>query len=84
MHCTGTPSKYSRSTASRRAANIIRGGVRLSWAAYHGEGGEGEGILTRFAICDRGFFGMFLFLPFRTLLITFEGYVRRGPKSESA
>ena len=41
MHCTaGTLSKYSRSTASRRAANIIRGGV--DWAGLRIMGKAGR------------------------------------------
>ena len=86
MHCTGTPSKYSRSTASRRAANIIRGGVGLGWGAYHGEGGEVEGILTRFAIFDvtRAVLECFCSYNFEPLLITFQGCARTTPRLESA
>ena len=79
MHCTGTPDKYSRSTASRRAANIIRGGVGLGWGAYHGEGGEGEGILTRFAIVTGAVLECFCSYNFKPLLIAFRGCVRTAP-----
>ena len=51
MHCTGTLSKYSRSTASRRAANIIRGGVGIGLGCVSWGRRGSEGILTG-AFCN--------------------------------